>query len=217
MNKLSMDDVKRLAAKAKTLEKSGHPFLDRRWEGKGPDGRNHCYRRPYYRFCMLLARVVKPDLIVELGIDEGDCCGHWAHGAPEAAVVGVDIHKDGEPPSVIAMEVEAQFLNFTYVRKWTWDAVKDLEPETVIDILFIDSWHTEDYFARDWNDWSPYLQKGSIVVVDDLHMHALRKSFEKLPGELHIDHTMNPAIPIGILFYDGTPLELPYEKQDFMP
>jgi len=195
--------------------------LDRRWQGDGPDGRNACYRRSYYRFCMLLARLVRPGLIVELGIDEGDCCGHWAFGAPEATVLGVDVHKDGEAPSIMARSVAANFSNFQYHRNWTWQAIRDLGPwikeRGGIDILFIDSWHEYDYLARDWNDWSPYLKEDGIVLVDDLQMGGIAQGFMSLPGEKITDSTMNPAVPLGVMLRRGEALPpLPFAQRDFM-
>jgi len=170
---------------------------------------------------MLLARLVRPGLIVELGIDEGDCCGHWAFGAPEATVLGVDVHKDGEAPSVIARGVATTFPNFTYHRDWSWQAIQKLGPwlqaRGGIDILFIDSWHEYDYFARDWNDWSPYLKQDGIVLVDDLQLGDIPQGFMSLPGEKFSDSTMNPAVPLGVMLHRGEPLPtLPFKQRDFM-
>ncbi len=215
---ITIDEMKDLMAQARALTKSGHPFLDAFWETEGADGRNACYRRPYYRFNQLLAHRTKPELIVELGIDEGVSCGHFAFGCPTAKVIGVDIHKDGEAPSVKCRNVAAAFPNFNYVRAWTWDGLKTIKAlNKPIDILFIDSWHEFDYFARDWNDYSPLLRVGSLVLVDDLQMPEISTGFNQLPGEKYVDHTMNQAVPMGVMIYDGKDVKLTYKHRDFMP
>ena len=221
MTQVTISQIQALIEEAKALSESGHSFLDRRWREDGPDGRNHCYRRDYYRFCMLLARQVKPKLIVELGIDEGDCCGHWAFGAPKATVIGVDVHKDVEAPSIIARSVESTFANFKYHRAWSWEAVRTLSSEIKslggIDILYIDSWHEYDYFARDWNDWSPLLNEHALVLVDDLQLGDIARGFTSLPGKKLSDSTMNPAVPLGIMIRSGEKLNaLPFKQRDFM-
>lgn len=213
-------DVQELIQEAKELKESGHPFLDRRWASEGSDGRNAHYRRTYYRFCMLLARRTEPGLVVELGIDEGDCCGHWAHGYPDGRVLGVDIHKDGDAPSHTCREVEQQFPNFEYVRDWTWAALPHVkqaaEDAGGIDILFIDSWHEYDYFAKDWNDYAPLLSPRGIVLVDDLHMGGVSRAFGMLQGKKCVDRTMNPSVPLGVLWPENVSV-LTHARRDYMP
>jgi len=204
-----------LIPEAHKLTRTGHPHLDRRWESDGPDKRNSHYRRKYYHYAYLFAKKFQPEVVVELGIDEGDCCGHWAAGNPTTQVYGIDVHKDSERPSELCREVERNFPNFHYLRGWTWDRVKDIKAlNKPVDVLFIDSWHTLDYLARDWNDYHVFLKKGSVVLVDDLNM-GLMPVFEKLPGQKFVDNTL--AISIGIAVYDGSPCVIPFQKQDFMP
>ncbi len=198
---------------AKNLTSSGHPYLDAIWTTDGADDRNHCYRRQYYRFNKLLAQTLGPKTIVELGIDEGVSCAHFAVGCPTATVIGIDIHKDWEAPSLKCQALTTIFKNFRYLRAWTWAAVDAItEP---IDILFIDSWHDPDYFARDWNDYSKLLYPGSVVLIDDLHV--IDPSWRQLPYQKFVDAEMNPGIPFGVLIYDGKPTVLPHRLMEFMP
>ena len=213
-----MKNIKALIEKAKTMTNSGHPHLDRRWTSEGPDGRNKHYRRPYYRFCMELARAIKPNVVVELGIDESDCSGHFAFGCPTAAVYGVDVHKDGEEPSLRCRETEKQFPNFKYLRGWTWDKLETLKSLNItIDILFIDSWHEYDYFAKDWNDYTQLITNKSIILVDDLHMTGIGNAFNKIPGNKYIDKSMNPAVPFGILLEPDVGFRFEHKKMEYMP
>lgn len=196
-------------------EKSGHPWLDRRW---APDGHPN-YRRNYYRFCTALARYTQPRSVVELGVDQGDCCGHWAFGCPSATVVGVDIHKDWEEPSLITQQTANQFPNFKYVRDWTWNAVPTVAKLAApIDILFIDSWHEPDYLIRDWNDYHKLLHPGSIVLVDDLALEGIEGVFKQFPGEkLICEQWMDLGLRLGVFVFPGGEHSLPYKPMPFMP
>jgi cephalosporin hydroxylase len=212
MNKITLDEIKALISKATIDPISDDKFLHQVWID------NTCARRPYYKFNQLLAKYTQPELIVELGIDRGYSCGHFAFGCPTAKIYGIDVHKDEEYPSKVCREVERNFPNFKYLRGWTWDKVADIAAlNKPIDILFIDSWHEYDYLAKDWNDYHKMLRKGSLVIVDDLHMSGLGNVFDKIPGEKFVDRTMNPAVPFGIVIYDGTELILPYVKREYMP
>jgi predicted O-methyltransferase YrrM len=213
-----INEIKELIEKAKSLTNSGHRFLDDRWNSEGLDNRNKHYRRTYYRFCMELVRKVNPKIIVELGIDEGDCSGHFAFGSPNAEVYGVDVHKDGEAPSLRCRMVEQQFPNFKYLRGWTWDKLNDIKAlNRPIDILYIDSWHEYDYFARDWNDYVPLIAKNAIVLVDDLHLGEIINAFNLIPGDKYIDSTMNSAVPFGIAWNVDKTHKFTHKKRDYMP
>jgi hypothetical protein len=212
MNDISLDEIKGFIEYAKSATTSAHPYLDGRWE------REPKARRPYYRFCQALSKWLKPKLIVELGIDEGDCCGHWAHGSPGTQVLGVDVHKDGEYPSERCRDVEKQFSNFKYLRGWTWDRVGDVAKHGKIDILMIDSWHEPDYLIKDWVDYAPLLADTNIVIIDDLQIGGLGNVLEAIPSKFtYIDRTMNPACPYGIAVNADKAFTLPYAKRQYMP
>jgi hypothetical protein len=223
MKSFLLSEIKLLIEIARPITKVGHAALDWRYENDGDniDGRgrrNSHYRRPYYKLCHLISKTYQPNVIVELGIDEGDCCGHWAFGCPTTQVYGIDVHKDWDWPSKCCQKIEQNFSNFHYLRGWTWDRLKDIVAlNKPIDVLYIDSWHEADYLIRDWNDYHKLLRKGSLVLVDDLQMSGLGNVFEKFPGEKFVDISMNSACPIGIMIYNGTSLDLPFNKRDFMP
>jgi predicted O-methyltransferase YrrM len=215
---ITMNIIKELLNKVPEMVISGHPFLDQRWTSDGHDNRNKHYRRPYYRFCQALVKLTTPKLIVELGIDEGDCSGHLANGCKTATVLGVDVHKDWEYPSQRCREVEKQFSNFKYLRGWTWDKVSEVKTYGPIDILFIDSWHQFDYLAKDWNDYAPLLNDNSIVLIDDLQMDRIGEAFTMIPAqESYIDRSMNSQIPFGILINPDRTYKFKHNKMDFMP
>jgi predicted O-methyltransferase YrrM len=212
MQALTIEKFQQLVEDAKTRTSSGHPFLDERWR-TCPEA-----RRPYYRLCQQIAQFTKPKLIVELGIDQGDCCAHWASGNPTTQVLGVDVHKDSEAPSLQCRRAEATFSNFKYLRGWTWDKVDEVRAYGPIDILYIDSWHEYDYMAKDWNDYAPLLADNHIVLVDDLQFGQISHAFNEIPAkERYIDRTMNEPCPFGILLGVDKNYRFKHAKRDFMP
>jgi hypothetical protein len=110
------------------------------------------------------------------------------------------------------------FPNFVYLRGWTWDKLSEVKKYGKIDILYIDSWHEYDYFARDWNDYAPLLSEESILLVDDLQNPGVLKGFKEIPGrDRLINFSMNPAIPFGVTLQPDRRCVLPFKRQDFMP
>ncbi len=228
MKQYTLAEMNDLIDRSVNLTESGHPFLDARWKEEGKFGRNKHYRRQYYRFCQQLAKEANPRLVVELGIDEGDCCAHWASGNPKTLVAGVDVHKDWHPgmqqvnPVERCQHIEKLFPNFTYLRGWTWEMIPEVKKLGAIDILYIDSWHEYDYLARDWNDYAPLLNDYSIVIIDDLNMTGIDPAFNEIPGEFKIKNkSLRPQYPdqptFGIIINPDKSFRFTYTKRDYMP
>lgn len=218
MRRTTITEIQALIEQSKSITTSGHPFLDQRWLNEGLDKRNHCYRRQYYRTNQLLVKTLEPEVVVELGIDEGDSVGHFAQGCASTMVYGIDVHKDWEYPSQRCREVEKIFPNFKYLRGWTWERLKDIKAlGKPVDFLFIDSWHEPDYLIRDWNDYCDCLHKDSLVIVDDLNDGRLQDIFYKMPGEHHLDLALGNGMGFLVCDESYSNGKLPFKKQDYMP
>lgn len=120
----------------------------------------------YYRFLRVLTQELKPDLAVELGVAGGGGSLHMCLGCQDTIVVGIDIIK--EMPDNINY-ISLRCPNFEF---WLGDSVelaKDIyEEHGPVDLLFVDTIHTEARTWQEYNAWLPYLGDNAIVCFDDL-------------------------------------------------
>jgi predicted O-methyltransferase YrrM len=122
-------------------------------------------------FAMWLVETMKPDTIVELGVDYG--YSTFCFAAPSIGTVyGIDwFNGDYQTGyrntySDVMSNIERGGFNnieiitgrFEEVAK-TWD-----KP---IDILHIDGLHTYDNVRSDYETWTPFLRDGGIVLMHD--------------------------------------------------
>ena len=136
----------------------------------------------YYRFLMLLAKKIKSRLSVELGVCGGGGSLHLALGNPKKKTIGVDGTRDSYPENID--HVESVCPNFVF---WLGDSSESAAPiyekYGEVDLLFIDTDHTEGSTMREWNAWHPFLSKKAIVCLDDLNRPGMMNIFKALPGE----------------------------------
>lgn len=122
----------------------------------------------YYRFAYLLARSMKPDIIVELGTQYARCTAHFAAGAPEAKVITVDNMKDLRAQDLFEHDVQEHYPNIEIVYADSADPelIATFEDES-IDICFADSLHTADHVWREIVAWTPKIKIGGVWLIDD--------------------------------------------------
>lgn len=58
------------------------------------------------------------------------------------------------------------YVNYEFIEKFSMDAVKDFEDES-LDFVYIDANHTEPYVTQDITEWSKKVRKGGIVAGHD--------------------------------------------------
>jgi predicted O-methyltransferase YrrM len=120
----------------------------------------------YYRFLKVLAQDLKPRLAVELGVAGGGGSLHMCLGCQSSKVVGIDIVKE-VPDNIDYIGIRCPNFEF-----WLGDSVelaKAVHDEHgPVDLLFVDTTHTEDRTWREYFAWLPYLSDGAIVCLDDL-------------------------------------------------
>ncbi len=201
----------------KAGKKTPNAFLNERFE----DDQSKSF--PYYRVFYNLAMVFMPDVVVELGGCRGTASAHFAAGCKTANVISVDHFTDpGDDLNRQKMEACcAEFPNMRYAEGWTTaeyvienkrgrsaygDVVNALGGKK-IDILFIDSWHQYEFALRDWNYYSKLVEKGGLVICDDLigaddgpAIGGMRKFWNEIPGEEKIlVPDIHPGYPVGFL------------------
>lgn len=174
---------------------------------------------------LIIAR--RPEKIVEIGVFAGRsavamamACQHINHGrvigidpwSKEAAVEGENSKENCDwwssldldqiyrtcQSTVLSLGVE-DYL--TLIRKHDADMLKDFD-EGSIQMLHIDSNHSEAVSCRTVRDWVPKVAKGGIVILDDSNWPSQQRAVELLKSGLGTQwestHDMiGPAGPDG--------------------
>ena len=210
MKDFTLDDIKNLIELTLDAPPTGDSFIDNRLE-------KHIEKfgrvDPYYRFFYHLAIELQPDFVVELGSWQATAAAHFASGCPSATMITIDHHGDPGDEENMAMAVKAQrqYKNLHYLRGWTWDLkekVADYGKET--DILFIDSWHMYDKFKKDWDDYSPMLADGALVICDDIvggygpTIAGMLDFWNELPEPKFLNDKVHVGYPMGFLKYENS-------------
>jgi predicted O-methyltransferase YrrM len=138
----------------------------------------------YYRFFKLLARDMKPELSVELGVCGGGGSLHLAIGYSEGSVIGVDIQDDYPPNTRYILENHPNFLFLEM------DSVKASKTfSNPIDILFIDTDHRYEKTLIEFEAYQPLMRKGGVVIFDDILRHhpddvfSMEDAWNTIPGD----------------------------------
>lgn len=144
----------------------------------------------YYQWSSALFGETKPKQIVELGGAMGvwDVC--VLNNLPQdSKLYSVSLAEEGKEYSYVA----DKYPNFIPcvgddLDLDVWPKELDLHKT---DVWFIDTFHTEDQLRKEWALYSPFMKKGSLVLLDDIHINV---GMERVWNELkekydHIDGT----------------------------
>lgn len=135
--------------------------------------------RPYYVFLYKLAQTMKAKTIVELGVQTGRSTAHFACGAPNARVIGIDIELWDMD------EILQRCPNIKLIKKPSQDVDLKTQPGP-IDILFIDSDHSYEQVKKEWELYRPLMRPGGVILVDDIYWSdGLTKAWNEMTGEKH--------------------------------
>ena len=134
----------------------------------------------YYRFLRLLAQELKPSLSVELGVSGGGGSLHLALGNPEGIVIGVDVLR---LPDDNLATIHSLVDNWYF---WDGDSIESASSianqNGKVDILFIDTIHTEERTWQEFNNWEHYLSDNAVVCFDDLLRVEMGNFWDNLEG-----------------------------------
>lgn len=130
-------------------------------------------------FAAELVKLLEPEIIVDLGVDEGYSTFSFA-AYNVGKVYGIDAFL-GDPMvglkqtynkvNHISKEIKLKFgiNNIDFIQGLFDDVAKDWNKE--IDILHIDGFHTLEAVENDYNKWSKFCHNNSIILFHDVLEH----------------------------------------------
>lgn len=133
----------------------------------------------YYQWLAHLVKIMKPNLVLELGNDFGlSTLMMFSELSETARLISCDLVKllDFIPPHI---------FNDTRFKFYTGNDLNlnifgnDLP--VGIDILFIDTEHTFDQVSAEWKIYKNLCNPGAIVILDDIRMNDMFNFWESLP------------------------------------
>ncbi len=202
MNNFSLAQISRLIEQSLLEQPTGNKFLDARYtEQISIIG----HTNPYYRLFYLIAQALQPELVVELGSWQATSAAHFAIGCPTSRVITVDIHREDKAAQQRCIEADNHIPNLTYINKWTWDALPDIQALNMpISILFIDAWHDYEYAMKEWELYSKLLSSPALVICDDIttayNFEGMLRFWDELPGDKFLfSNGLHGNIPMGFL------------------
>ena len=152
----------------------------------------------HLHFAYDLVALLKPRLLVELGVDRGESYFAFCQAAAEnetgTRAFGVDAwrgdqHAGGYDETTFAQvsaHNQANYNAFSTLLRSSFDDVLDkFDPES-IDVLHIDGLHTEDAIRHDVAGWLPKLRPGGLLLLHDVNVRTKNFGVWKIWTELQI-------------------------------
>jgi hypothetical protein len=137
----------------------------------------------HLHFAYDLVTVMKPALLVELGVDRGESYFAFCQAAAEnqtgTRCIGIDTwrgdqHAGGYDETTFT-QVSGHNRNYqsfsTLVRANFDEALGRFEPESA-DVLHLDGLHTEAAVRHDIDSWLPKLRPGGILLLHDVRVRS---------------------------------------------
>jgi len=151
-------------------------------------------RRPYiryYEFLFNLARETKPELMVELGTNQGISALHFKAGHTSCQVITIDIKTS---PKV---KKNLKENNIILIESDSVEAACKVPSN--IDVLFIDANHTYKSVKNDFEAYLPKVKKGGIILFDDISFDRFYKSHPKSGMDRFWSELKGDKVDLGIL------------------
>lgn len=159
----------------------------------------------YYPFMTEVCSALKPKHVVELGNREGLGTVSIMHGLKdndEVLFTTIDTVNDLRiVPASIKNSPKLNFIQRDVLTRYTINLVKQKPP---IDIILLDTIHTEKQLASEWDLYEPLLSDNALVMVDDVNLKSKHKFFNKIEHEKFIDKRLHQS-GFGIVYYERNP------------
>lgn len=151
---------------------------------------------PHIHFAYDVVALLKPAVLVELGVDRGESYFAFCQSALENKTAtrcfGVDTwrgdqHAGGYDETTFAQVSEhnrANYESFSTLVRSDFDEALNRFGEESIDVLHIDGLHTEDAVCHDVEAWLPRLRPGGILLLHDVDVRSKGFGVWKVWAEL---------------------------------
>ena len=135
---------------------------------------------PHLHFAFDLVALLRPRLLVELGVDRGESYFAFCQSATEHKTAtrcfAVDTWKGDEQAgqydettfTQVAEHNRAHYENFSTLLRCTFDEAVEKFSDASIDVLHLDGLHSEDAVRHDLQNWLPKLRPGGLLLMHDV-------------------------------------------------
>jgi hypothetical protein len=150
----------------------------------------------HIHFAYDLVAVMKPALLVELGVDRGESYFAFCQAAAEnqtgTRCFGIDTwrgdqHAGGYDETTFAQVSEhnrANYESFSTLLRCGFDDALAQFADASIDVLHLDGLHTETAVRHDVESWLPKLRLGGILLLHDVRVRSKDFGVWKIWAEL---------------------------------
>ncbi len=150
----------------------------------------------HIHFAYDLVAVLRPALLVELGVDRGESyfafCQSAAENKTGTRCFGVDTwrgdeHAGGYDETTFAQVSEqncTHYESFSTLLRCGFDAALGNFGDESIDVLHLDGLHTEAAMRHDVDSWLPKLRPGGILLLHDVRVRSKDFGVWKIWAEL---------------------------------
>ena len=134
----------------------------------------------HLHFAYDLVALLRPVVLVELGVDRGESYFAFCQSAAEhktgTRCFAVDTwHGDEQAGQYdettfaqVAEHNRAHYEGFSTLMRRTFDDAAEKFPDASIDVLHLDGLHSEESVRRDLQNWLPKLRPGGLLLMHDV-------------------------------------------------
>ena len=166
-------------------------------------------------FALFLVNLLKPDLIVELGVHTGNSYNAFCQAVKEASLktlcYGVDTWEGDQHAGYYEQEIYSELQQhhqlyygaFSHLLKMTFDQALPKFSDQSIDLLHIDGCHTYEAVKHDFTSWLPKVKTGGAVMLHDISVREGDFGVWRLWEEIKEQHPaleFNHSNGLGIIF-----------------
>jgi predicted O-methyltransferase YrrM len=145
-------------------------------------------RLSYYRFLHALVRVIKPEFVLEIGVEQGIASAFLldAAGWVNAEVIGIDLNHSHVAENVLQQRGDYHFIHGNSLDVSTVVEVVKIAANR-IGLVFQDSSHHYWESSREFTYYVPHLCNDAVWVCDDVHT-AFHDPKVDPPGKSMVDY-----------------------------